>query len=64
MDEKKIINHIDGHEFVLQDQIRQAAELIQGLKDFVGEAIKAPQKPPWPGLAFVSFFQSLQTQAP
>ena len=41
MDEKKIKYHIAGHEFVLQDQIAQAAGLVQGVKDFVGEAVKA-----------------------
>lgn len=41
MDEKKVKYTIAGHEFVLQDQIAQAAGLVQGMKDFVGEAVKA-----------------------
>lgn len=41
MDEKRIKYTIAGHEFVVQDQIAQAAGLVQGMKDFIGEAITA-----------------------
>jgi hypothetical protein len=40
MDDKKVKYTIAGHEFVLQDQIAQAAKLVQGLKGFVDEAVK------------------------
>jgi hypothetical protein len=40
MDEKKVKYTIASHEFVLQDQIAQVAGLVQGMKDFVGEAVK------------------------
>ena len=40
IDEKKIKYTIAGHEFNLQDQIAQAAGLVQGVKDFVSEAVK------------------------
>jgi len=40
MDRKKVEYTIAGHEFVLQDQIAEAAELVQWVKDFVGEAVK------------------------
>ncbi|KAF4636457.1 hypothetical protein G7Y89_g1629 [Cudoniella acicularis] len=41
IDEKKIKYTIAGHEFDLQDQIAQAAGLVQQVKGFVGEAVKA-----------------------
>lgn len=40
-DEKKIKYTIAGHEFDLQDQVAQAAGLVQQVKGFVGEAVKA-----------------------
>ncbi|RYP75956.1 hypothetical protein DL771_002028 [Monosporascus sp. 5C6A] len=41
MDGKKIKYHIAGSEFVLQDQIAQAAELVQWGKALVDEGVKA-----------------------
>jgi hypothetical protein len=41
MDEKKIKYHIAGYEFVLQDQIAQAAKLVLWGKALIDEAVKA-----------------------
>lgn len=41
MDEKKIKYHIAGYEFVLEDQIAQAAKLVQWGKALIDEAVKA-----------------------
>ena len=41
MDEKKIKYHIDGREYVLDDQIAQAAKLVQWGKGLIDEAVKA-----------------------
>jgi ankyrin repeat protein len=41
MEEKKVKYTIAGHEFVLGDQIAQAAELVQWTKDWIGNAVQA-----------------------
>lgn len=55
MDEKKIKYHIAGHEFVLQDQIAQAAGLVQGLKDYVGKAVQVSPEASmaWAGVCII-----------
>ncbi len=51
MEEKKIKYTIAGHEFVLQDQIAQAAGAVENIKDFVGAAVEASPPPPPPAAA-------------
>jgi hypothetical protein len=41
MDDRKIKYQIAGTEYVLQDQLEQAAKFVLSAKDFVGEAVKA-----------------------
>ncbi|RYO85912.1 hypothetical protein DL766_003956 [Monosporascus sp. MC13-8B] len=55
MGEKKIKYHIAGYEFVLQDQIAQAAELVQWGKALVDEALKASPEASmaWCGICLV-----------
>ncbi|RYP21555.1 hypothetical protein DL765_002191 [Monosporascus sp. GIB2] len=55
MDEKRIKYHIAGYEFVLQDQIAQAAELVQWGKALVDEALKASPEASaaWCGICLV-----------
>jgi N-terminal domain of NWD NACHT-NTPase len=55
IDEKKMRYHIAGHEFVVQDQIAQVAGLVQGMKDFVGEAVKASPEASlaWAGVCLI-----------
>jgi len=55
MEEHKLKYTIAGYEFVVQDQIAQAAALLQGLKDFVGQAVNAcPQASiAWAGVCLV-----------
>lgn len=55
MDERKVTYRIAGHEFILQDQIAQAAGLVEGIKDFVGQAVKASPEASlaWAGVCLI-----------
>ncbi|CAK7207118.1 hypothetical protein SEUCBS139899_009926 [Sporothrix eucalyptigena] len=55
MEEMKVTYHIAGHEFVLEDQITQAAKLLLWAKDWIGDAIQAsPQASiAWAGVCLV-----------
>jgi hypothetical protein len=66
MDEKKIKYHIAGYEFVLQDQIAQAAELVQWAKTLVDQAVKPSPEASmaWAGICLILplFTQSSATE--
>ncbi|CAK7216154.1 hypothetical protein SEUCBS140593_002774 [Sporothrix eucalyptigena] len=55
MEEMKVTYHIAGREFVLEDQITQAAKLLLWAKDWIGDAIQAsPQASiAWAGVCLV-----------
>lgn len=66
MDEKKIIYHIAGYEFVLKDQIAQAAKLMQWGKVLIDQAVKASPEASmaWCGICLILplFTQSTATE--
>ncbi|KJZ70854.1 hypothetical protein HIM_09768 [Hirsutella minnesotensis 3608] len=55
VDEKKIKYQIAGHEFVLQDQIAQTAELVVWTKAWIDEAVKASPEASlaWAGVCLI-----------
>lgn len=55
MDEGRTKYRIFGHEFVLRDQITQAAELVQWAKDWTGDAVKASPEASvaWAGICVI-----------
>jgi hypothetical protein len=66
MDEKKIKYHIAGYEFVLQDQIALAAELVRWAKTLIDEAVKSSPEASmaWAGICLILplFTQSSATE--
>jgi hypothetical protein len=66
MDEKKIKYHIAGYEFVLQDQIAQAAELVQWAKTLIDQAVRPSPEASmaWAGICLILplFTQSSATE--
>ena len=66
MDEKRIKYHIAGYEFVLEDQIAQAAKLVQWGKALIDEAVKASPEASmaWCGICLILplFTQSSATE--
>ena len=66
MDEKKIKYYIAGYEFVLEDQIAQAAKLVQWGKALIDEAVKASPEASmaWCGICLILplFTQSSATE--
>jgi hypothetical protein len=66
MDEKKIKYHVAGYEFVLEDQIAQAAKLVQWWKALIDEAVKASPEASmaWCGICLILplFTQSSTTE--
>jgi hypothetical protein len=66
MDEKKIIYHIAGYEFVLEDQIAQVAKLVQWGKALIDEGVKASPEASvaWCGICLILplFTQSSATE--
>jgi len=55
MDQKSVQLNIGGWKFVLQDQVANAAEFVEGVKDFVGEAVKVSPEASlvWAGVCLV-----------
>ena len=55
VEQNKIKYTIAGHEFDLQHQIAQTVGLIRGLKDFIGEAVKASPEASlaWAGVCII-----------
>jgi len=55
MDGKRMKYQIAGHEYVLRDQIAQAAKLVLWAKDLISEAVKASPEASlaWPGVCII-----------